>query len=501
MKKHLLVMSMVMAAMTANAQTRPVATISTPTTLQAPLYCVSANGKYAAGDFGAVSLLDLETGEETVFYDAANEGSSAKGVTNDGTIVGQFGVDLSAPGAVLKKGADSWTILPVPEEVGEGGEFCPQGVTPDGKYIAGYCYDMNKGMYVPLMWNLQDDGSYGTELLPYPETDLWGMQPQMTVLYGLSNDGTKAYGKMVDFTGFCTLGILYTKGEDGTWTYRLLGEDWLIKNEGAENPGPQPQMEDYVTAEPGTDEYWQQVQDFDFLMMDWNIAAEAYAKISTSPSSQIQVNQNSMSGNGKWMVMATPDAARRYNIEDGTYVEISGSAGQTACSVTDNGDVMMASPLAAPFRSSYICPAGTESNGPQDFVGWLETNYEVIYAEGTEDGSTMGLGTCCVTPDGKTFVGWNAPMQPNLYYVSSIVRIDGTTTSIMNIDKTKEPIIEGGVLYIPEGTADVSIYEAGGSLIAAFTAEGSTDLSSYAKGIVVVKVNVGKLTKTFKLTL
>lgn len=46
---------------------------------------------------GAVTLLDLETGEETTFWEQANEGSTAKGVTNDGMIVGQYGVDLSAP--------------------------------------------------------------------------------------------------------------------------------------------------------------------------------------------------------------------------------------------------------------------------------------------------------------------------------------------------------------------------------------------------------------------
>lgn len=63
---------------------------------------------------GAVTLLDLETGEETTFWEQANEGSTAKGVTNDGMIVGQYGVDLSAPGAVLKKALTRGRCCPCP---------------------------------------------------------------------------------------------------------------------------------------------------------------------------------------------------------------------------------------------------------------------------------------------------------------------------------------------------------------------------------------------------
>ena len=72
------------------------------------LYCVSENGKYAAGDFGGVALLDLETGEKEVhLYESPVGGESAgvtaKGVTNDGTIVGTFGYDISSPGAIRRK--------------------------------------------------------------------------------------------------------------------------------------------------------------------------------------------------------------------------------------------------------------------------------------------------------------------------------------------------------------------------------------------------------------
>ena len=110
MKKHLFIFSLAMAALAANAQTKQPATITTykPADLETVLYCVSENGKYAAGDFGGTALLDLETGEKEVhIYEnelgEESAGVTAKGVTNDGTIVGTFGYDISSPGAIRRK--------------------------------------------------------------------------------------------------------------------------------------------------------------------------------------------------------------------------------------------------------------------------------------------------------------------------------------------------------------------------------------------------------------
>lgn len=118
MKKTVLFASLALAAMTANAQTKEIATVSTPTSeyVMEPMFCVSANGNYAAGDQGAVTLLDLNTGEASVFYEEENDGSFAKAVTNDGTIIGQYGNGgMDSPAAILKKGAKQWEYLPVPE--------------------------------------------------------------------------------------------------------------------------------------------------------------------------------------------------------------------------------------------------------------------------------------------------------------------------------------------------------------------------------------------------
>lgn len=103
--------------------------------------------------------------------------------------------------------------------------------------------------------------------------------------------------------------------------------------------------EDYVTAEAGTPEWYEQDANYAYAIMDWNAALNEYVYTGTSPSQQILVNQNSISGNGKYMVMSTPDDARRYNTEDGTFIALPGTSGQVTTGITNNGDVLMASPI------------------------------------------------------------------------------------------------------------------------------------------------------------
>lgn len=199
-------------------------------------------------------------------------------------------------------------------------------------------------MYVPVIWTLQDDGSYTAEVIAHPTEDLMGLKPQMAILYGISNDGTRAYGILRDFTGFYSLGVIYKKDANGAWTYQTVGQDWLVKDE-SKKPGPYPVYEEYVTAEEGTPEWYEQDANYAYAIMDWNAALNEYVYTGTSPSQQILVNQNSISGNGKYMVMSTPDDARRYNTEDGTFIALPGTSGQVTTGITNNGDVLMASPI------------------------------------------------------------------------------------------------------------------------------------------------------------
>ena len=331
-----------------------------------------------------------------------------------------------------------------------------------------------------------------------------GLKPQMAILYGISNDGTRAYGILRDFTGFYSLGVIYKKDANGAWTYQTVGQDWLVKDE-SKKPGAYPVYEDYVTAEAGTPEWYEQDANYAYAIMDWNAALNEYVYTGTSPSQQILVNQNSISGNGKYVLFAIPgEGVRRYNTEDFTFDLVQGSGSYMGSSVTDNGDVLLASGFNGMY-SAYICPASENMDGTTPLLDWVQANYDTTIETGEKfTGGTEGLGVTCCTPDGKTFVGFNNPRQEGMWSVSTIVRIGKgplVPTSIQDVMTMQQPEIENGTLNIPEGVGEVSIYGTDGTQVASFTAEGSVDLSSYASGMSIVKVKVGKLTKTFKVNL
>ena len=263
--------------------------------------------------------------------------------------------------------------------------------------------------------------------------------------------------------------------------------------------------EDYVTAEAGTPEWYEQDANYAYAIMDWNAALNEYVYTGTSPSQQILVNQNSISGNGKYVLFAIPgEGVRRYNTEDFTFDLVQGSGSYMGSSVTDNGDVLLASGFNGMY-SAYICPASENMDGTTPLLDWVQANYDTTIETGEKfTGGTEGLGVTCCTPDGKTFVGFNNPRQEGMWSVSTIVRIGKgplVPTSIQDVMTMQQPEIENGTLNIPEGVGEVSIYGTDGTQVASFTAEGSVDLSSYASGMSIVKVKVGKLTKTFKVNL
>ena len=289
----------------------------------------------------------------------------------------------------------------------------------------------------------------------------------------------------------------------GNWSFKTVGEDWLII--GTENPGPQPTEETIVTAEPGTEEYWDQIAQLDQAIMEWWPKAEAYAHLSSAATNQIRVNANCISGNGKYVLFAIPgEGVRRYNTEDFTFDLVQGSGSYMGSSVTDNGDVLLASGFNGMY-SAYICPASENMDGTTPLLDWVQANYDTTIETGEKfTGGTEGLGITCCTPDGKTFVGFNNPRQEGMWSVSTIVRIGKgplVPTSIQDVMTMQQPEIENGTLNIPEGVGEVSIYGTDGTQVASFTAEGSVNLSSYASGMSIVKVKVGKLTKTFKVNL
>ena len=230
----------------------------------------SPNGKWlVANQETAVYIYDANTGTSYEFADEnyvnvyfAGYGHS---VTDNGMVCGMAQVatnpdsyETETNAAYFKDGA--WVTLPQLSGV-KTGMNSANACTPDGKVICGSLGNDGVSMATsdrlliyPVIWTLNDDGTYVCEKLPHPEKDFTGRFPQYITAMDISADGNTIVGQVVDYSGFYVVPILYTRNAEGVWTYQLLAEDQVYDKEKAANmpewveQPEQPKAEDYMSA-------------------------------------------------------------------------------------------------------------------------------------------------------------------------------------------------------------------------------------------------------------
>lgn len=204
---------------------------------------MSSNGNYLMGGmYGTVTVLDRLHKKSYVYEDTSGadiEYSAGLGhnLALDGSLVGSTGSE-----AVVWKDGNTIVLPQVGLSTGVNGA---NAITDDGKYIVGdlgiedASFGAEGTMTFPVIWTKGEDGEYTYEALPFPKTDFLGLAPQYVMANDISNDGKTIIGQVRDCTGFYSYPIIYTKGEDGTWTYKEV-YDFMIKDKELFNQIPQP---------------------------------------------------------------------------------------------------------------------------------------------------------------------------------------------------------------------------------------------------------------------
>lgn len=205
-----------------------------PTTFKgASVQQISADGHYAISEvYGTIVIYDLKTGEIVKAYEPDEDYiySYSLGlgncVTADGSII--LGSTKESSNACYLQNGE-WHDLNVPTGP-DGEEFInlSNGITPDGSRICGGIGQVQKItlddaiMMIPGYWDRNADGTYGEyKLLPYPDTDLFGMIPQYITAVAISSDGKTIVGQVRDWRGMYHYPIVYTEDAQGKWSYSL----------------------------------------------------------------------------------------------------------------------------------------------------------------------------------------------------------------------------------------------------------------------------------------
>ncbi|MDE5807665.1 MAG: hypothetical protein K2H76_06060 [Muribaculaceae bacterium] len=133
------------------------------------------------------------------------------------------------------------------------------GITRDGSRAVGLVANPvqynNETMSVPMYVDFNSDGTLGeVHYLPYPKKDWTQRDIQYASAVYISDDGKTIAGQICDYRGYSYYPIVYTQGEDGTWSYSLPTES-LINPNNVEIPAwpgdfnePIVNPEDYMTS-------------------------------------------------------------------------------------------------------------------------------------------------------------------------------------------------------------------------------------------------------------
>lgn len=226
---------------------------------------VSPDGRYVASEIdGVVKVYDTQENKIVLgFYTDEMEPQISYSiglgncVSENGTVVVGDTWDMGA--AFIKDG--KWNPLKVkyPELIN-----LAHSVTPDALRICGVIgnaavsleEEQTAMMYLPVYWDLKDDGTYGDyHVLPHPEIDVTGRVPQSASAIRMSDNGKVIVGQLVDYSGYLSSLLVYTQDDEGNWTYSQPGMQEMINPDNLTFPpypgeAPnQPQIDEYMTDE------------------------------------------------------------------------------------------------------------------------------------------------------------------------------------------------------------------------------------------------------------
>jgi len=395
---------------------------------------ISQNGKWSYtvvaegwdGTPGGIVIYDIVNDKLT--YHEAEVGAApyVDAASDNGYFAGSLG-DMAA---VMDENGN-WRYLSYPAD-SDIYSSTARGISNDGSVICGLLDPGSRGARIPIVLESQGGGEYTYTILPAPEKDFSQLTPQAADALRVSADGTRVFGRFIDYSGMSGLILVWEKNTGNDWEYRLLGED-LIFNEGVELPffdpdnyptaldpmdyfteadmvtyeaallqyqediandpdnawmyeNPQWNKDKYITDnrdQYDTDyaEFVRQAEEYNEAMFAYYDALDRYRT-----GYQIDVTFFTVSGNGNYLAVTTayPDldsggwfpqvlySPMYFNIETGEYKMFDFEKDAIIMGATDTGDIYYATPYRSYSRSSFVIPAGTEDSSI-DMTEWVLT--------------------------------------------------------------------------------------------------------------------------------
>lgn len=393
----------------------------------------------------------------------------------------------------------------------------PVYVTPDAKFLVGYLMDptyAQESMTLPIYGTRAEDGSWTIKTLPVLDKDYLQENPNYTQAFFCSNDGKKILGRQNTHNG-SDRPLFWQLDEQGQQYQCSTPCDSFLYNLDAPLPGPQPEWDDYVTAdyEQDPDLYEKQEAEFNKAYDAWE---KAYNKVvkgvapdlawqmmaPTSGYWMISIQEGVGEGDD-YMTISYPGAL---NVADGSIERINieeayglGGLGRTQ----DGGWLCYPDGSLDPSdRTTYVVYPDGKKLTMLEYLKQLTgkdlspafTYSYTPYGE-TELQSITDMGTVQFSADGKTLVSCAVDMTGAQYYRNAYLRIDKhflaqpLGVAPIQIERGDLSIRwQGDVLHFSEPTTGaLYLYDTTGRLLDSYTltATSSLSLTDLAQGLYI----------------
>lgn len=408
--------------------------------------------------YGAVTIFDFANNktyeygsdEGGVFSDGFGDDTSfitynignGNCISSTGIVVGGLGDDVPA---YWENG--EWKMLPTGDVTGV---YSAHGISADGSVICGNVPSVTTGeiTVLPAVWIRKGDGTYGDYvILPYPEKDFTGRDPQYITAVSISADGKTIAGQVVDYRGSMPCPIIYRVNDKDEWEYELVHPELLnVSNlefpewenepycpqavdfmspenreaydeafqnfvDNGYDPNLNPDPRDYMTAE--------QIAEFEAaaaIYNKWVVLCsefnEIMGKLQDSGAPSYVFNSVTISSNGKYLgttaeffepseeVGGWPEERTVpciFNLETGENRTYPFDSDIILTFVSDNGDALAGTKLdffgsVAPTLA-YALKAGEDSFGPLvDFLSYSQPTVDWMKKNMSHDGVIVGVG-------------------------------------------------------------------------------------------------------------
>ena len=456
---------------------------------------------------GSTRILNAITGDEYELADANGSEMYSPGlgnsVSNSGRVCG-----FTMKRAFLWADDElSDTALPQPSGVGSSFNGA-QGFSADGSRIVGALGSKGASlttdgmMCYPVYWQLTDAGTYAVHTLPYLAKDFAGGTPQSVIAVCVSDDGRTVAGTLVSWSGRYKFPIVFSEGDDGEWTYTLLGKsDVYDESRTDELPAlpaepVEPDYSGYMTAEDlaayeaaleqyqtdldnynnglttteptypvvadyisdaaqkaaYTEAVTQYVSDHQAWEKKWEIYATALDGITTGAT--FKQNNLWLSSNGRYLAtsldhdgITTPGYFDLTEQDPQFHRAATGEEAMLATGVLNDGTLLAAAPVVEMTRSTKVIAPGAAPVSFHDYLAtrseqmaqWLADNHTYT----VDDQDSIVSGTVHVGQDGDVFVAYYYDYYGGTGSAMSYV-IDFTATDgISSVAAPSSPALDG----------------------------------------------------------